>query len=282
MHEEFFNLPATQIFAVSAGSGPTLICLHGITANAFVFEPILRLLAGRFRFFSIDQRGHGRSGTPEGYGAADFAGDVAALVERLGTGPAILLGHSLGARNALVAANRRPDLVRGVVAVDFTPFIENSVMDELDLRVRGGDRNFAGLADVEAYLGSRYPLLPPDAIARRAKYGYRAGGDGYRPLARAAAMAATAAGLRESLEADLAALRCRTILVRGASSKLVSADAWRRTKALRPDLEAFEIAAADHYVPEEQPAAIAALVEKIGADWSPPLPIRKSSTQGPT
>ena len=39
------------------------------------------------------------------------------------------------------------------------------------------------------------------------------------------------------------------LLLRGAESKLVSREAWARTKALRPDLPAQEIADADHYVP---------------------------------
>jgi len=49
-------------------------------------------------------------------------------------------------------------------------------------------------------------------------------------------------------------------LLRGEDSKLVSRAAWEKTRALRPDLPAREIHDADHYVPEEQPAAVAAAV----------------------
>jgi 2-(acetamidomethylene)succinate hydrolase len=177
-------------------------------------------------------------------------------------GPAVLLGHSLGARNALVAANLHPEQVQSVVAVEFTPFIEDRVLEELEARVKGGDRTFANLTEVEAYLSQRYPLLPPDAIRRRAQHGYRKLDNGYRPLADPAAMALTAAGLKSSIEDALRTIKQRTILVRGADSKLVSPQAWARTRALRPDLEAVELAGADHYVPEEQPAAIAALVRR--------------------
>jgi len=47
---------------------------------------------------------------------------------------------------------------------------------------------------------------------------------------------------------------------RGEDSKLVSRHAWAKTRALRPDIPAQEIAGADHYVPEEQPAAVASAV----------------------
>ena len=262
MRSQVYALRTTSIFAIEAGAGPLVVCMHGITANAYVFEPILQLLANDFRVVSIDQRGHGRSGRPERYEAEDFADDVGALVDELASGPAVLLGHSLGARNAFVAANLHPRQVRSVVAVDFTPFIEPRVLEELESRVKGGDRTFADLGEVERYLSQRYPLLPPDAIRRRARHGYRETKDGYRPLADARAMALTAAGLKASLESTVESLHHRTILVRGAHSKLVSAEAFARTRDLRPDLEAAEVADADHYVPEEQPAAIAELVRR--------------------
>jgi 2-(acetamidomethylene)succinate hydrolase len=263
MNAELFPLETTSIFGVTAGSGLPVLCMHGITANAYVFEPIIGLLADRFHVVSIDQRGHGRSGRPDSYAAADYAADVAALIRHLALGPVFLLGHSLGARNALVAANRYPELVRGVVAVDFTPYIETGVFDALEARVLGGDRAFPDRKQVEAYLAARYPHVPADAIARRAQHGYREEMLGYRPLADPRAMALTVAGLRENLEDAVRNVKPRTLLVRGANSKLVSEEAWAKTRALRPELEAVEVADADHYVPEEQPAAIADLVRRI-------------------
>ena len=50
--------------------------------------------------------------------------DVAAIVARFDAGPAVVVGHSLGARNAIVAGALHPKLVRAVVAIDFTPYIE--------------------------------------------------------------------------------------------------------------------------------------------------------------
>jgi 2-(acetamidomethylene)succinate hydrolase len=266
MRSRVHQLTDTSIFAIEAGRGPLVLCMHGITANAYVFQPIMELLVDGFRVVSIDQRGHGRSGRPARYEAEDFAGDVAALLTELACGPATLLGHSLGARNALVAANLYPEQVQSVVAVDFTPFIEERVLDELETRVKGGDRTFTDLAAVEAYLSQRYPLLPRDAIRRRAEHGYRKVENGYRPLADAGAMALTAAALRASIEDTVRTVKQPTILVRGAHSKLVSPQAWARTRELRPDLEAVEVDGADHYVPEEQPAAVAALVRRVAGE----------------
>lgn len=237
-----------------AGDGPLMLFLHGITANSATFQPMMQAFMGRFRVVAVDQRGHGLSDRPaDGYEAEDYADDIASLVRTLGAGPAILVGHSLGARNSAVAAARHPDLVRSVVAIDFTPFIEPEVLDALEARVGGGDRLFADRGAVECYLQERYPRIPAPAIGIRAKSGYRAVEGGLRPNACPRAMAATARGLRADLAPAYRALRRPLMLVRGAESKLVSPQALARTSALRPDLPVVVVPGADHYVNEVAP-----------------------------
>lgn len=215
------------------------------------------LLAGRFRISAIDQRGHGRALKPaSGYGAEEYAADINdRLAEKT-----LLIGHSLGARNALAAGARYPDKVKAVVAIDFTPFIEPEVFDALDARVDGGARDFASVDEIRKYLKERYPRLPADAIERRARHGYEQVDGKWRALAAPAAMKQTCAGLRQDLAPTLKNIRVPVLLLRGEDSKLVSRAAWSKTRALRPDIAAREIAGADHYVPEEQPAAVAAAV----------------------
>jgi 2-(acetamidomethylene)succinate hydrolase len=215
------------------------------------------LLAPRFRIMSIDQRGHGRAPKPEsGYAAEDYARDLAKMIQE----KTLLIGHSLGARNALVAGARYPGKVAAVVAIDFTPYIEPEVFDALDARVNGGNRDFDSPQEVSSYLKQRYPRLPPDAIERRARHGYESVQGKWRPLASSAAMRETCAGLRADLVPALKDIAVPVLLLRGEDSKLVSREAWAKTRALRPDIPAREIADADHYVPEEQPAAVAAEV----------------------
>jgi len=244
-----------------AGSGPVAIFLHGITAIGAVWDPVIDRLAVSFRAIGVDQRGHGLSDKPpSSYSADELSDDVIALVEALGSGPAVVVGHSLGARNAVVAATRRPDMIHSVVAVDFTPFIEDEVFDSLESRVNGGDRDFASRQEVEDYLHNRYPLLPRDAVKRRAKHGYVAWGEALRPLADPAAMAATARGLREDLVPAFTAVRTPVLLIRGAQSKLVSAAALEKTQSLRPDMPTLVVPNTDHYVPEEDPDTVASAV----------------------
>ena len=236
------------------GNGPVAIFLHGITSNSAVWDPQLLALKDTLRCISVDQRGHGLSDKPEtGYGAKDLAADVVALIKVLNAGPAFIIGHSLGARNAVEAAVMAPDLVRAVVAIDFTPYIESEVLDQLSTRVNGGDRLFASQEEIEEYLQNRYPLMPPEAVSLRAVSAYQKVDGGYRPLASASAMAQTAEGLREDLVPAFTSVSRPTLIVRGALSKLVSATALEKTRELRPDLPVLVVDNVDHYVNEEAP-----------------------------
>lgn len=236
------------------GRGPLAIFLHGITSNAAVWDPIMLALSGDFRCIGVDQRGHGLSDKPAaGYAARDLAEDVLALIRTLKDGPAVIVGHSLGARNAVVAATIDPQLVKSVVAVDFTPFIETEVLDTLAARVNGGDRLFKSRADIETYLQDRYQKMPAGAVRQRAMTAFREVEGGLRPLADPNAMALTAQGLREDLEPAFKALTRPTLIVRGAESKLVSEAALEKTRKLRPDLPVIVVENTDHYVTEEAP-----------------------------
>ena len=68
---------------------------------------------------SLDLRGRGLSGKPAtGYGMADHAGDVLALLDALGLARATLVGHSFGGLLGYYLASRHPERVERLVAVD--------------------------------------------------------------------------------------------------------------------------------------------------------------------
>lgn len=96
--------------------GPGLLLLHGITDSWRSFEPVLPWLPPDWHVVSMTQRGHGGSSTAASYRTRDFAADAAAFVETLGLAPVIVVGHSMGAVNALRLAIDHPAAVRGVVA----------------------------------------------------------------------------------------------------------------------------------------------------------------------
>jgi pimeloyl-ACP methyl ester carboxylesterase len=102
------------------GGHPAVVCLHGLASNARWWDLVARRLAPRRRVVAVDQRGHGRSDRPDdGYGFDEVAADLRALVDVMGLGPVVLVGHSWGASVALYAAAAAGAAeVPGVVCVD--------------------------------------------------------------------------------------------------------------------------------------------------------------------
>ena len=74
------------------------------------------LLGAGYRVAATDLRGHGDSDTTfRTHGDIATAGDVLALVDALGGGPAVLVGNSMGAASVAYAAAERPDAVEALV-----------------------------------------------------------------------------------------------------------------------------------------------------------------------
>ena len=255
--------PVLSAWVSGAADATPVLFLHGTSANGRVWDEVVASVRTPIRAIQLDQRGHGRSGDGDGYGASDFAVDAEAVLEDIGGGPALVVGHSMGARNAWVLAARRPDLVSGVLAVDYTPFVEQDVLDVLDARVRAGDRAFASTEEVREYLRGRYPRLPESAIERRTAFGYHQSEGGLRPLARPAALAALVEGLRIDHPDEFAGLTVPMTCLRGEDSLIVSRTAWAAAKALAPHVQATDVPDADHYVPEEQPDFVAASIDAL-------------------
>ena len=81
----------------SAGSGPAIVLVHGITSNSATWERVMPYLATRFTVIAPDLIGHGESAKPRGdYSLGAYASGVRDLMVTLGHESATFVGHSLG------------------------------------------------------------------------------------------------------------------------------------------------------------------------------------------
>jgi pimeloyl-ACP methyl ester carboxylesterase len=109
------------------GSGPPLVFLPGGNASIVCFEAIVPHFLGEYTCYRLDQRGHGRSGRPDPpqYHIDDFVSDAEQFLQSV-SGPAVIVGWSLGAVVAFGLAARRPDLVLGIFSEDAIPQVVTS------------------------------------------------------------------------------------------------------------------------------------------------------------
>jgi esterase len=109
------------------GAGPRpLVLLHGLLGSARNLSNLARLLSARgpeFSVVALDLPGHGSSPPPPRAPDSDLlAREVLATIGTLGLAtPLSLVGHSLGGRVALRAAQRDPARVTSVTLLDIAP-----------------------------------------------------------------------------------------------------------------------------------------------------------------
>lgn len=155
------------------GTGPPLVLLHGGFTDHRMWDAMVPLLAVGHRVIAADARGHGRSANAtKPFRPTD---DLAALLRHLDTGPAILIGMSMGAATAVDTALEHPDLVRAlVVSGAGTSEPEPSDPWTLDLKARWARALTAGDIDgwvdvfASAVAGPHRTLdeVDPDVVRR--------------------------------------------------------------------------------------------------------------------
>ncbi|MCA3395197.1 MAG: alpha/beta fold hydrolase [Roseomonas sp.] len=110
-----------RLHAIEAGQGPPFVLLHGLFGSARNWGAVQKALAGEYRVVALDLRNHGASPHAAGMGYAAQAADVAETLTALGIESAVVLGHSMGGKAAMMLALTRPELVERLIIADIAP-----------------------------------------------------------------------------------------------------------------------------------------------------------------
>jgi pimeloyl-ACP methyl ester carboxylesterase len=150
----------TTIAVECAGSGPSLLIVHGGTGDRKRWQPYLSRFAPRFSVCAMDRRGHGESAPGSNYRLQKEFEDVAAVAKAL-PGPVAVLGHSLGGVCALEAARLTKKITRLVL---YEPPVRDpdrtAVADSMARLIRKGQREAALILFLQ-----RAPQLTSSEIA---------------------------------------------------------------------------------------------------------------------
>ena len=152
-------------------SGPPVVLLHGWIASGGLnwftsFDPI----GEAYPVLAPDLRGHGRGiRSSRRFRLSDCADDVAAMLERLDTGPVIAVGYSMGGPVAQLLWKRHPHLVSGLVLCATSSAFVTGMRDRMIFgsamaAAAGGTR--AGMTVARAPLGPLSQLVPASSGSR--------------------------------------------------------------------------------------------------------------------
>jgi pimeloyl-ACP methyl ester carboxylesterase len=132
------------------GEGPTIVAVHGLTANHTCWYPLASTFTPEFRLIAYDLRGRGNSDKPDrGYSLAQHGRDLAAVLDHFQVKRAVLAGHSLGAAIVVWFAAHHPSRVSKVMLLDGGLDVRAEVFDSIAPAVARLGVDFPSL---EAYL----------------------------------------------------------------------------------------------------------------------------------
>jgi len=236
-----------------SAASPPLLLLHGSAGHAHVWDLLAARLCQRYRIIALDQRGHGDSrwAAPAAYSARDYVADLKAFTEALNLDRLILIGHSMGALHSMIYAGSTPGRVDQLVIIDIEA---NPPLWQKEFLNKAGQKPhqpFASLEEAAQDEARRSPNASPEVLLQLAAYSTKRLADGkliYK---------FDRATLREFDSYDarpyLSLIACPTLIIRGALSEVMSAEAARLMQQVIPDCRLIEIEDAGHTVFLDQP-----------------------------
>ena len=109
----------TTLHYVRGGTGPAVILLHAFPEDWYEYHRVMPRLARQFTVIAVDLRGVGGSAAAaSGYDAVNMAEDVHQLAERLHLEHVYVVGHDIGGMVAYAFVRLYPETIRGVMMLD--------------------------------------------------------------------------------------------------------------------------------------------------------------------
>jgi 3-oxoadipate enol-lactonase len=243
-------MTAVEVLAVEGGraDGPVVVLSNSLGTTLDMWDPQLPSLSEHFRVIRYDHSGHGGSPVPPGpYGIEDIAGDLLAVLDRLGIERAHVCGASMGGQVAMWIAAHAPDRVERLVLCCTSPvFGPPELWAERARIVRADGTGAVAAAVVARWFTPDFAAAHPEVVERFRAMIASTPAEGY-----AACCGAVGAA---DLSPELGAIRARTLVIAGAqdpavprerTQELVDGIAGSRLEVLDPGAHLSSVERAD-------------------------------------
>ena len=247
-----------------------VVCVHGLTRNCRDFDALAAHLQDRFRVVSISMAGRGKSGwlaNPQDYGYPQYMADATALIARVTAGndaDISWVGTSMGGMLGLLLAARPQTPIRRLVLNDVGALIPKAAMERIGSYV-GADPRFDTFEAFEQYVRTvcaPFGQLTDAQWRHLAEHNARCHEDGRWGMVYDPGIArpfTDAAAKDIDLWKVYDAVRCSTLLLRGAESDLLLHETAQEMTRRGPQCRLIEFSGVGHapaLFADEQIAAI--------------------------
>ncbi|NEX61873.1 alpha/beta fold hydrolase [Noviherbaspirillum galbum] len=236
-----------------------LVCLHGVTRVSDDFDTLAMALAGRYRVLCPDVVGRGRSDwlrDPQHYQIPQYVSDMVTLLARADAETVHWFGTSMGGLIGMLLASMPGSPIERLVLNDVGPALNPAALARIGDYI-GEDTRFSSFEAGEQYIraiSAPFGTHTDEEWRKMTADVLREDKDGqwrrhYDPRIAVPIKASTPEAAKQA-EAVLwhayDAIRCPTLLVRGADSDLLSAETARAMTGRGPKAELVEFAGVGH------------------------------------
>ena len=239
---------------------PTMVLLHGLLSDVHCWDEVAPALCQDYHLLALDQRGRGYSdwASDGDYSIDAYVADLAGFGEALGLEPFILVGHSMGGRNAMAFAARHRDRLSKLVIVGIGPVVPISYQEGISNFLRSAPEEFESFDAVVEWQrkGGLFSFLSEAATRRRLRHSTKElpnGRVGWRYDGAIRDERRRDTVIPPDLWPELGNISCPTLVVRGVNSAPLPADMARRMAEVIPSGQVAEIDRASNMPYDENP-----------------------------
>jgi len=234
-----------------------VVCVHGLSRNGRDFDHLAQALAGRYRVVCPDIAGRGQSDWLENkadYAISTYVADMVTLIARLDVESVHWVGTSMGGVIGMTLAAQARSPIRSLVLNDVGPFISGSTLASLRDYLGKAPR-FASVDAAEAYTrkvcGDALGQLSDAHWRHLTEHAIRqtAAGDWemcYDPGIAEAFKVPFLSWFNVDLWATYDAVRCPTLVLRGAESDVLAQDTYAEMAGRGPHATLVEVPGVGH------------------------------------
>ena len=248
---------------------PTVVLLHGLRGHAHSWDDVSTALSPDFHVLALDQRGRGLTDWAKDgdYGIDAFVGDLAGFCRVVGLEKFILMGHSMGARNAMAFADKHAHRLEKLVLSEFGPQINPKGGQRIAKELIDVPEEFDTLDDAIAYMTrfNRYASAP--VMHRRELYASKElpnGKIGWRYDIE----------IRQQFREDrrppmkevwsvIPNISCPTLIVRGTETDILPLEVAERMVQVMPKARLVHVERAGHMLMEDNPERFTQVVREF-------------------
>lgn len=251
-------------------AGRPLVLLHGLRGYSGTWRGLAAALGDGWRLVALDQRGRGGSGWDPAcnYYTDAYLADLETMVDTLGLGRFVLLGHSMGGTTAYAYAAKRPDRLEALIIEDIAPgsSASGAGAERIKAEMAALPRYFDDWDSARAYWAATRPTMSAEGREDRLAESLRETGDGQ------IGWRYDAAGIsRTRLTPDPArvldlwpvveAIRTPSFVIRGGRSDFCRRDTVLEMERRNARFSHATVADASHYVHDDAAETFHGLVE---------------------